>query len=186
MQSTTALPPASEAGSRLPSIRAFAQVQGVSKSTVVDAYDRLVADGTIASRRGSGFFVAGPMPPLTLAEIGPKLDRAIDPFWVSRQSLEAGDRMLKPGCGWLPASWMPQEALRKAMRSLARRKPQPYLTDYGEPRGLAPLRQWLSRRLAEQGIEAPPDQILLTDSGTQAIDLALPLPHRAGRHRAGG
>ena len=148
------------------------KIQGVSKSTVVDAYDRLVADGTIASRRGSGFFVAGPMPPLTLAEIGPKLDRAIDPLWVSRQSLEAGDRMLKPGCGWLPASWMPQEALLKAMRSLARRRPQPYLTDYGEPRGLAPLRQWLSRRLAEQGIEAPPDQILLTDSGTQAIDLA--------------
>ena len=25
------------------------------------------------------------------AEIGPRLDRAVDPFWVSRQSLEAGD-----------------------------------------------------------------------------------------------
>ncbi|WP_119270333.1 PLP-dependent aminotransferase family protein [Taklimakanibacter deserti] len=158
-------------GARLPSIRGFAAAQGVSKSTVVEAYDRLVADGTIGSRRGSGFFVAGPLPPLTLAEIGPKLDRAIDPLWVSRQSLEAGDRMLKPGCGWLPSSWMPQEALRRAMRALARRRHTPYLTDYGEPRGLAPLRQFLSRRLAEQGIEAPPDQILLTDSGTQAIDL---------------
>ncbi|MGE0240134.1 MAG: PLP-dependent aminotransferase family protein, partial [Parvibaculaceae bacterium] len=134
--------------------------------------DRLVADGTLASRRGSGFFVSGPVPPLTLAEIGPKLDRAIDPLWVSRQSLEAGERMLKPGCGWLPASWLPQEALLRAMRALARRRPTPYLTDYGEPRGLASLRQWLSRRLAEQGIAAPPDQILLTDSGTQAIDLA--------------
>ena len=30
-------------GARLPSIRAFAETQGVSKSTVVDAYDRLVA-----------------------------------------------------------------------------------------------------------------------------------------------
>jgi DNA-binding transcriptional MocR family regulator len=158
-------------GARLPSIRSFAATLGVSKSTVVDAYDRLVAEGAIASRRGSGFFVSGPLPPLALAEIGPKLDRAIDPLWVSRQSLEAGDKMLKPGCGWLPASWMPQEALRRAMRGLARRKQTPYLTDYGEPRGLAPLRQFLSRRLADQGIAAPPDQILLTDSGTQAIDL---------------
>ncbi|MGE0006822.1 MAG: PLP-dependent aminotransferase family protein [Parvibaculaceae bacterium] len=158
-------------GGRLPSIRSFAQSQGVSKSTVVDAYDRLVADGTIASRRGSGFFVAGAAPPLNLAEIGPKLDRAIDPLWVSRQSLEAGDRMLKPGCGWLPASWLPQEALLKAMRGLARRGPASCLTDYGEPRGLAPLRQWLSRRLGEQGIAASPDQILLTDSATQAIDV---------------
>jgi len=158
-------------GARLPSIRSFAGTQGVSKSTVVEAYDRLVADGTIGSRPGSGFFVSGPVPPLVLAEIGPKLDRAIDPLWVSRQSLEAGEKMLKPGCGWLPSSWMPQEALRRAMRALARRRNTPWLTDYGEPRGLAPLRQWLSRRLADQGIEAPPDQIVLTDSGTQAIDL---------------
>jgi DNA-binding transcriptional MocR family regulator len=164
---TRALKPAA----KLPSIRSFAEAQGVSKSTVVDAYDRLVADGTIASRRGSGFFVSRPGPSLTLAEIGPKLDRAIDPLWVSRQSLEAGDRMMKPGCGWLPSSWLPQEGLRRAMRALARRRHIPYLTDYGEPRGLAPLRQWLSRHLADQGIEAPPDQILLTDSGTQAIDL---------------
>jgi DNA-binding transcriptional MocR family regulator len=158
-------------GARLPSIRRLAEAQGVSKSTVVDAYDRLVADGTIGSRRGSGFFVSGPLPPLTLAEIGPRLDRAIDPLWVSRQSLEAGEKMLKPGCGWLPSSWMPQETLVKAMRALGRRRDTPYLTDYGEPRGLASLRQWLSRRLADQGIAAPPDQILLTDSGTQAIDL---------------
>ena len=158
-------------GAKLPSIRAIAETLGVSKSTVVEAYDRLVADGTIGSRRGAGFYVSGPMPPLALAEIGPRLDRAIDPLWVSRQSLEAGEKMLKPGCGWLPASWMPQEALRRAMRSLSRREHIPYLTEYDRPRGLAPLRQLLSRRLADQGVEAPPDQILLTDSGTQAIDL---------------
>jgi DNA-binding transcriptional MocR family regulator len=66
---------------------------------------------------------------------------------------------------------MPQAALMKAMRTLGRRHHTPYLTDYGEPRGLAPLRQWLSRRLADQGIAAAPDQIRLTDSGTPAIDL---------------
>ncbi len=158
-------------GARLPSIRACAAAERVSKSTVVEAYDRLVADGTISSRPGSGFYVSGPLPPLALSEIGPKLDRAIDPLWVSRQSLEAGEKMLKPGCGWLPPSWMPQQALARAMRSLIRREHGSYLTDYGKPLGLAPLRQLLSRRLADQGIGATPDQILLTDSGTQAIDL---------------
>ncbi|HTN96989.1 MAG TPA: PLP-dependent aminotransferase family protein, partial [Nordella sp.] len=54
---------------------------------------------------------------------------------------------------------------------LSRREHTLYLTDYDRPRGLAPLRQLLSRRLADQGIEAKPDQILLADSGTQAIDL---------------
>jgi hypothetical protein len=93
---------------------------------------------------------------LALAEIEPKLDRAIDPLWVSRQSLEAGEKMLKPGCGWLPSSWMPHDALRRALRALARRRQTLYLTDYGEPRGLAVLRQFLSRRLATRASRRRP------------------------------
>src|SRR5690606_16014636 len=75
-------------GARLPSIRALAGYMGVSKSTVVEAYDRLAAEGTIFARRGSGFYVAAPMPPLSLVDIGPRLDREIDPLWVARQALD--------------------------------------------------------------------------------------------------
>ncbi|MFA7413227.1 MAG: PLP-dependent aminotransferase family protein [Rhizobium sp.] len=157
-------------GARLPSIRGFAKVMAVSTSTVVEAYDRLAAEGLIQSRPGSGFYVAGHLPPLVLAEIGPRLDRAVDPFWVSRQSLEAGKDTLTPGCGWLPAEWMPQEELRRSLRQLTRAE-DTVLADYGTPLGLPPLRQVLSRRMAERGIQAAPDQIMLTESGTQAIDL---------------
>ncbi|MFK0690365.1 PLP-dependent aminotransferase family protein [Mesorhizobium sp. IMUNJ 23033] len=157
-------------GARLPSIRAFAGTMQVSKSTVVEAYERLAAEGTIRSRPGSGFYAAGPLAPLSLAEIGPRLDRVIDPLWVSRQSLEAGDETLKPGCGWLPASWMPQAALRRALRTVARTD-DVTLADYGTPLGLPALRQLLARRMAGHGIEASPEQIMLTESGTQAIDL---------------
>lgn len=157
-------------GAKLPSIRSMAEMMQVSKSTVVDAYDRLVADGAIQPRPGSGFFVAGHVAPLSMAEIGPRLDRAIDPLWVSRQSLEASHTALKPGCGWLPASWMPEASLRQALRSVARAD-DAILADYATPSGLAPLRQLLARRMAAQGIDAIPDQILLMDSGTQALDL---------------
>lgn len=157
-------------GAKLPSIRKCAETMRVSKSTVVEAYDRLAAEGAIQARRGSGFFVAGHPPPLSLAEIGPRLDRAVDPLWVSRQSLEAGEDFLKPGCGWLPSEWLPDAAIRRSLRSLVRTS-RTGLTDYGAPLGLPPLRQILSRRLAERGIEAPPDQIMLVDSGTQALDL---------------
>ncbi|PTE11844.1 PLP-dependent aminotransferase family protein [Mesorhizobium helmanticense] len=157
-------------GARLPSIRAFAKTMQVSKSTVVDAYERLAAEGDIRSRPGSGYYAAGPIAPLSLAEIGPRLDRAVDPLWVSRQSLEAGEDVLKPGCGWLPASWMPEAGLRRALRTLARAD-NVSLTDYGTPLGLPALRHLLSRRMAGHGIEASPDQIVLTESGTQAIDL---------------
>jgi DNA-binding GntR family transcriptional regulator len=44
-------------GSRLPSIRQFADQHRVSRFTVVEAYERLVALGYLESRRGSGFYV---------------------------------------------------------------------------------------------------------------------------------
>ncbi|KAB1084015.1 PLP-dependent aminotransferase family protein [Neorhizobium galegae] len=156
-------------GSRLPSVRAFAKAMHVSASTVVEAYERLAAEGLIRSRPGSGFYVSTPLAPLSLSEIGPKLDRAVDPFWVSRQALEEGD-LLKPGCGWLPSSWMPEAAIRRALRRLSRSEDR-VLSDYGTPLGSPQLRQLLSRRMGEHGIPAAPDQIILTESGTQAIDL---------------
>jgi DNA-binding transcriptional MocR family regulator len=158
------------AGSRLPSVRSLAKSAAVSVSTVVEAYSRLVAAGAIVSRPGSGFYVAAQPQPMQLSAVEPKLDRAIDPLWVSRQSLEADDAVPKPGCGWLPAAWMAEPSLRKALRAVSRAGIDT-LTNYGAPLGLPPLRQLISRRLGERGVEAAPDQIILTESGTQAIDL---------------
>ncbi len=158
------------AGEKLPSIRKFARDMQVSPSTVVEAYDRLAAEGLIRSRPGSGFYVAGSPPPLALTEEGPKLDRVIDPFWVSRQSLDAGPEMAQPGCGWLPADWMPTAAIRRAIRALAKAD-DTVLTHYGATRGALALRRLLVRQFAAEGIEAGADQILLTPSGTRAIDL---------------
>ena len=53
------------AGARLPSIRSLAAQQRVSRFTVVEAYDRLVASGHVESRRGSGFYVCAPAVPET-------------------------------------------------------------------------------------------------------------------------
>jgi len=158
-------------GDRLPSIRSFAATMRVSPSTVVEAYDRLVAEGLIKARPGSGFYVsATALPPLALAESLPQQDLAVDPFWVSRQSLDADSAALKPGCGWLPPEWMPTDALRRGFRALARAD-DAVLSDYGVTRGSLALRRTLMARFAEEGIEVSADQILLTASGTQAIDL---------------
>src|SRR2546421_9842035 len=93
---------------------------------------------------GSGFYVCGATPPLALAEVEARRDRAIDPLWVSRQSLDAGAEMLKPGCGWLPADWMPNDAIRRAIRSLARAD-DAILADYANTRGSLALRRLLAR-----------------------------------------
>lgn len=158
-------------GARIPSVRAMAETMGVSRSTVVEAYDRLAAEGAIRSRPGSGFYVAAPLAPLALARIDPVREREIDPLWVMRESLAAAPDALRPGCGWLPEGWMPLEAIRKALRGLARTADPATLLNYGPGQGSAALRTLIARRLADQGVEAAPDQVLLTDSGTQAIDL---------------
>ncbi len=155
---------------KLPSIRQCAKMLEVSPSTVVEAYDRMVADGAVFARAGAGFYVSGPVAPLALGALSPHLEKTVDPLWVSRQSLDAEAQMLKPGCGWLPPDWMPQEAIRKALRGLARADAA-LLTDYGSTQGAESLRRGLSRQLLEAGVAAPPEQILLTASGTQAIDL---------------
>lgn len=167
-------------GDRLPSVRRFAETMGVSPSTVVEAYDRLEAEGVIRARRGSGFYVTGAkLPPMALAEMGPPRERAVDPFWVSRQSLDADESFLKPGCGWLPPDWMPNAALRKGLRALGRAD-APLLSDYGSTRGSLALRRLLLGRFADEGIAATAEQVMLTASGTQAIDLICRLLLRPG------
>lgn len=157
-------------GTRLPSVRAQAQSAGVSISTIVEAYGRLAAEGLIEARAGSGFYVTAPLAPLSLAALEPALERDIDPLWISRQSLEAGQDMLMPGCGWLPSDWMYDQGVRRGLRKAARSS-NADLTDYGSPLGLEPLRQLLARRLVQSEIDVAPHHIMLTDSGTHAIDL---------------
>ncbi|WP_338422120.1 aminotransferase-like domain-containing protein [Acetobacter sicerae] len=167
-------------GDRLPSIRQFAKTMQASPSTIAQAYDRLAAEGVIAPRQGSGFYVTGRVsPPLSLTNATTLAARAIDPFWVSRQSLDTDPTVLKPGCGWLPTSWMPDEALRKAFRAVARGE-NTILSDYGSTRGALRLRRLLTVQFAERGLDISPDQVLLTGSGTQAVDLICRLLVRRG------
>ena len=167
------------AGDRLASVRRAAVQFGVAPATVVEAYDRLVVEGAVRARPRAGFFVseraAAPRAP---SRRQPPRPAAIDPFWVSRQSLDAPAGAEKPGCGWLPPDWMPQAALQRALRDVAR--VDPALTEYGTTSGDAALRRLIALRLADDGLDCDPDQVLLTGSSTQAIDLICRLLLRPG------
>jgi DNA-binding transcriptional MocR family regulator len=83
-------------GARVPSIRATADALKISKSTVVEAYERLAAEGVIAARRGAGFYVTAHFAPLSVAEAGPRPEREVDPLWLTRNALEARADALTP------------------------------------------------------------------------------------------
>lgn len=159
-------------GARLPAIRQLADHHGISRFTVVEAYDRLVAQGYLQSRRGAGFFVATReerTPPTLPAG---QAQQAIDVAWLLRRALSDQPDLLKVGVGWLPPSWLDSEAINKAVRQLVRGPESPVrFSCYGEPNGYRPLREQLRVMLAALDIEAHPEQIVLTHGATQALDL---------------
>ncbi|HEU0199024.1 MAG TPA: PLP-dependent aminotransferase family protein [Burkholderiaceae bacterium] len=158
-------------GTRLPSIRKFALGEGVSRSTVVESYDRLIAAGLIESRRGSGFYVSArpALAPATPAP--PAIDGgAVDVVWLLKSMLRQAPAVAQPGAGLLPPSWLDEQLIATAVRAVGRTAGAALLS-YGVPQGYPELREQLARRLALFDIDATPAQIVTTCGVTQGIDL---------------
>lgn len=156
-------------GTRLPSIRSFAKVHGISTFTVVEAYDRLVNEGFLVSRKGSGFYIPTRARAKRVRE-RIQLENAQDTLWILRTILQDQRPVLKVGAGWLPASWLDDGMIRNGLRSLAR-VPQSFVFEYGEPHGYMPLREQLVEKLIGLGIGTQMHQLITTHGVSQAIDL---------------
>jgi DNA-binding transcriptional MocR family regulator len=159
-------------GTRLPSIRSCAQESSVSRSTVVEAYDRLIAAGLIESRRGSGFYVRLRSNKLARRNTHtPSMPGTVlDVSWLLRAQRRQSPGSEQPGAGLLPENWLDHEMVAAAVRGVGRSRGS-WLLKYGSVEGYLPLREALATRLAHVGIGAPPDQILTTAGATEAIDL---------------
>jgi len=135
------------AGERLPSVRRFAGDHGISVSTTVEAYERLVATGLIVARRGAGFFVHQRE---ALRSVGSPVippNPVIDSAWLLSEVF-ADDRVaIKAGCGWLPNNLLDVEGLHMAERRVIR-APAAQQAGYGHPNGYAPLRQTIAQFLS--------------------------------------
>jgi DNA-binding transcriptional MocR family regulator len=165
-------------GARMPSIRQFAETHGISRFTVVEAYDRLVAKGFLESRRGSGFYVRERS---TIAAARGAASRAaegagsqtppqLDVVWLVRAMFRQLPQQKMPGSGLLPNDWLDGEMVANGLRALSRQN-QNFLLQYGNPQGFLPLRQQLQLKLAELEIAAAPEQMVTTSGITQALDL---------------
>ncbi|KND55167.1 Transcriptional regulator, GntR family domain / Aspartate aminotransferase [Candidatus Paraburkholderia kirkii] len=165
-------------GIRMPSIRKLALDKGVSRFTIVEAYERLVTHGYLDSRHGSGFYVRERIGPALVAkgEAPAAAERepvqnAIDVVWLLRNMLHMSSPEKGPGLGYLPGCWLDGEFITNALRSLSRQSGAQML-GFGTPQGFLPLRQPLQTRLEELEIGASATrQIVLVSGITQAIDL---------------
>lgn len=157
-------------GSRLPSIRKFANDHNVSRFTVVQAYDRLVAMSYVISKKGSGFDVANRVTLGVPSDQTTNLERATDVLWLLKKALSGQAPAAVPGSGWLPNSWLNEGGIRKSLRLLSQR-PGSHLTNYGQPYGYLPLRDHLQGRLGKLGIASDLPQIITTRGASHALDL---------------
>ena len=183
------------AGARLPSVRDCARQQGVSPYTVVAAYDQLLAQGLVESRRQRGFYVRD----LTQKEASDPYGRAqaaiksaaneerlagpldgplpsgshINATALIRGMFHQASSKPQPGAGVMPAAWLEEArfmpaALRKIVGGRAL---QDGALNYGEPMGDAGLRQALARRLADLNVPVRAGQIMTTVGATHALDI---------------
>jgi DNA-binding transcriptional MocR family regulator len=134
-------------GMKMPSIRQFANNHRVSLFTVVEAYDRLVAQGVLVSRPSAGFFVRRRSASQS-EESAAARSFQFDGTWYLRSIFESHALDMRPGCGWLPSSLLFNDGLQRGLRRLASSlKPTP---SYGDPKGHAPLRRLVSQALVNR------------------------------------
>ena len=144
-------------GTRLPSTRALARDLGISRGTVLQAYDQLVAEGWLRGRRGSSTIVSAE------AEFHRRSTAIRQPPPVRwRYDLRPG----RPDAGSFPrAEWM--RALRRALATAPNAA-----FGYGETQGQLPLRVELAGYLSRaRGLRVSPESVVVTAGFTQGLGL---------------
>jgi GntR family transcriptional regulator / MocR family aminotransferase len=178
-----------EPGARLPSTRALAASLGVSRNTVLLAYEQLFAEGYARSRAGARPTVTSALANGLAERAGlsavPRRPRPAEPGLAraaARMLALARERPLRwdPRPARLPYDFRvgrpPARHFPYAMwcRILARRARRAGLDDldYGPPNGRAELREALAKRLQRQrGIDTSPERIVIVNGSQQALDL---------------
>lgn len=186
-------------GARLPSVRQCAQQQGVSPSTVVAAYDQLLAQGLVEAHRHRGFYIRNRSPALMdQGQTAPEkvensaLNNILGPGFAAqhvpvnataliRGMFHGGSATAQPGLGAFPPDWLENSYLAAAIRRVTS-GPQlkSFSLQYGEPAGDSGLRQALSARLNTLAIPATARQIITTVGATHALDIVSRTLLRAG------
>ena len=158
-------------GSRLPSVRDCASRHRVSPSTVVGAYDLLQAQGLVEARPQRGFFVRTPRVAQARPAAAPPAPAPVDATALIRSMFQVRGGAPSPGMGTLPEDWLDAGLLQRALRRASSSAAAQSWLRYGDPAGSLSLRQSLSRRLADIGVPAAPEQVLTTIGATHGLDI---------------
>ena len=150
----------------LPPSRGLAAELGISRSTVVTAYEQLVAEGYVEGRRGSGYYVRE----LGSTEIG-SAPRKLPAQTGESSSLSAQSSHLHPG---FPDNRLfPFRSWARCLARSARLTPGALViseSPFGDPA----LRASIARYLSDwRGLDVLPEQVLITAGSIDALETCI-------------
>lgn len=172
-------------GSRLPSSRKLAEQLGVSRNTVILAYEQLIEEDYLESRQRSGIFVNEH---IRMNRVGshetPEIEAATDGLWSRRIRIKTAQ---KSEFQW-PANWQqnpfpfidgyfdsslyPTAQWREASRlALGTRLLNEGTVTEGDADDSALIEEIRTKMLPRRGITAAPDEILITIGEQNALYL---------------
>jgi GntR family transcriptional regulator / MocR family aminotransferase len=170
------------AGMRLPSTRALARTYGISRITVTAAYDQLLAEGYLETRRGSGTFVSTDLPDDRPASVRLTTRRvpAAAPIRPSAYASRLGSVVRRP-VSTAPinlsnaspdVSRFPFSLWRRLVSRHLRRTVPEIVGAAAGPHGYPMLRREIATYLARtRAVRCTPDQVIVVNGSQQALDL---------------
>jgi GntR family transcriptional regulator/MocR family aminotransferase len=166
-------------GSRLPATRDLARMYGLSRATMVTAFDQLKSEGYVAGRAGSGTYVSQVLPE-QLLQVGrmqkekqlphrkvvlSSYARRLRPFPGPTPHAIRAFRANQPALNAFPTSLWSQVAARRLRRVSAQ------LLAGGEALGYRPLREAVADYLnTSRGVKCAADQVLIVSGAQEALD----------------
>ena len=168
-------------GAKLPSTRALAAELGVARTSVISAYEQLLAEGYLSGRVGSGTYISADLPE-PVERLRPRRSKAARaPAPLSAQArafaalgaiaVEDEDRPFTNARVLIDARTI--EVWRRLTQQMFRGF-DPIHRGYADARGLPELRRAICDYLgAARGVRASPEQIIITSGTQHAIDIAI-------------
>ena len=152
--------------SQLPPSRGLATDLGISRSTVVTAYEQLVAEGYIEGRSGSGFYVR------ELAEID--FPKTTGTLAISTNTAEDQPAPAPPSHPGFPDNRLfPYRQWARSLARSARLTPTALIVSKS-PFGDRSLRESIARYLFDwRGLEILPEQVMITAGSIDALETCI-------------
>lgn len=152
-------------GEKLPSTRELSSELKVSRNVILEAYDQLMAEGFLVSKRGSGTYVAA----------GAFLEqhkKATSHYSFDKDQKNKEDNGIISFRSGIPAlDFFPRKTWAKLSYNVWN-DVSPSAFGYDIPEGRPELRMVLSRYLMKtRGVDCHPEQIVITSGATQALTL---------------